>query len=266
MKQAIIDAHVHLDMYEHEDQQKILHDLNHQCVETLIAVSNHSESAKRNLELARRDTRVKPALGYHPEQPLPTDGEVEELVRMLHDEQESVVAVGEVGLPYYLRKEHPWIHVESYLSLLEVFVKEAALLQKPIILHAIYDDADPVCDLLEKYSIKKAHFHWFKGEGKTVERMIRNGYSISFTPDCVYEEEIQGLIEQYPLDLMMVETDGPWPFEGPFQGNITYPWMIHESVKKIAEVKHIQLNQAYTALLENTKQFYSMNNEERTRP
>ena len=98
------------------------------------------------------------------------------------------------------------------------FISFAKSVQKPIILHAVYEDAPLVCHLLEKHSIKKAHFHWFKGDQKTITRMIKNGYFISVTPDVCYEKEIRDLVSFYPLEQMMVETDGPWPFEGPFQG------------------------------------------------
>lgn len=104
-------------------------------------------------------------------------------------------------------------------------------------MHAVYDDAPMACDLLEKHSIEKVHFHWFKGDGKTIERMIANGYFISVTPDVVYEQEIQQIVNAYPLERIMIETDGPWPFEGPFKGKMTHPAMMAESVKQIAKIK-----------------------------
>ncbi|QHE53369.1 TatD family hydrolase [Pontibacillus sp. HMF3514] len=258
MKHRIIDAHIHLDMYGLEDQEKILQDLDYENVEALIAVSNHIESARRNLELAHLDQRVKPAIGWHPEQPLPSDDEADELLKMLEVHKDQIVAVGEVGLPYYMRKEHGGIELKPYLELLETFVKKAVLLDKPIVLHAIYEDADSVCDLLEKHNVKKAHFHWFKGSDQTVDRMIKNGYSISVTPDCLYEKEIHRMIEQYPVNQLMVETDGPWPFEERFKGSLTHPWMIHESIAKIAELEKMSVNDVYGVLLENTKRFYEI--------
>ena len=71
--------------------------------------------------------------------------------------------------------------------------------------------------------------------------MIKNGYFISVTPDVCYEKEIQRLVHLYPLEQMMVETDGPWPFEGPFQSQITHPSMIHQSIKVIADIKKLPL-------------------------
>lgn len=256
MSSSIIDAHIHLDMYEEVERKKLLEELKNHQVEGLIAVSNHLASAKSTLELARRDERIHPAFGYHPEQPLPSEKEMESLLAFLTSHATEMVAVGEVGLPYYLRKEKPGISLELYLKLLEQFIQLAAHYSKPVVLHAIYEDAPLVCDLLEKYSIKRAHFHWFKGDSATVRRIVRNGHMISVTPDCLYETEIQELIRLVPLSSLMVETDGPWPFEGPFRNQMTHPKMIHRSIKQIANIKNINVPKVYSQLYHNTKAFY----------
>ncbi|PNB76621.1 TatD family deoxyribonuclease, partial [Pseudomonas sp. FW305-BF6] len=85
-----------------------------------------------------------------------------------------------------------------------------------------------------------------------------NGYYISITPDVLYEDEIQELVKHYPINLMMVETDGPWPFEGPFNRDYTHPRFIHESVRKIAEIKALEIEEVYKCLYENTKEFYDL--------
>lgn len=122
----------------------------------------------------------------------------------------------------------------------------------------MYDDAPLVCHLLEKHSVKKAHFHWFKGDSKTITRMIHNGYFISVTPDILYEQEIQQLVELYPLEAIMVETDGPWPFEGPFQDKRTHPSMIHQSIQAIADIKKRSVNHIYQQIYKNTMEFYQL--------
>ncbi|WP_042225205.1 TatD family hydrolase [Oceanobacillus manasiensis] len=255
---AVIDAHIHLDMYTQEQQTRILQGLDDANVEALVCVSNHLRSAGKLLELSKKDGRVKPAIGYHPEQVLPTEEEQSALCELLDQESSHFVAIGEVGLPYYMRKENPDISLNAYIELLEKFIRKAAQLDKPIVLHAVYEDAPIVCDLLEKHNVKKAHFHWFKGDKQTVERMIRNGYYISITPDCLYETEIQQLIQNYPLEQMMIETDGPWPFEGEFHGQLTCPNMLHRIAEKIAFLKKFDLGKVYRQLYNNTKEFYNL--------
>jgi len=179
----------------------------------------------------------------------------------MKNHKDEMTAVGEVGLPYYVRQEstrNPF-PLAGYLEVLEQFIAVAKKWDKPIILHAVYDDAPLVCDLLERYSLPHIHFHWFKGDAKTISRMRDNGYYISVTPDIVYKERSRDLIKDYPIDRILVETDGPWPFEGPFNGKKTHPSMIHHSIKMIATIKRLPLFSVYRQLFDNTKQLYRLN-------
>lgn len=251
---SIIDTHIHFDQYKIPDRRRILRDMEEYKIDYLISVSTNFSSAKANLALYEKDARIKPAFGYHPEQELPTDSELADLFHFIEKNHTKMVAIGEVGLPYYSEVKNK----DGYLELLEEFFKLAKKLDKPVALHAIYEDAPIAINLLEKYSIEKAHFHWFKGDPKTLHQMAQNGYFISFTPDILYEEDIQIIAKSYPITQIMVETDGPWPFEGPFQGQKTHPKMIHETIRYLAKIKSTHVDEVYRQLYNNTILFYSI--------
>lgn len=260
-----IDSHLHLDMYKEEERSGMIHELAQAGITHLIAVSMHLESCRMNQTLKQQfPSTVLPAYGFHPEQLIPSEEELVRLFTWIREHQHEMIAIGEVGLPYYKRTEAEQqgraFAIEPYVELLERFIQLAVEVDKPIILHAVYEDAAIACDLLEKYSVRKAHFHWFKGSKEIVGRMIRNGYYVSFTPDIVYEQEIQQLAQIYPLELSMVETDGPWPFEGPFQGQMTHPRMIREAVKELAGIKKMDPEEAVKMIYEQTKRFYEICN------
>jgi len=248
----LIDAHIHLDQYTDEEIPSLLEE-----VKAVIAVSMQLSSCERTLRLSNSYQQVKAAFGFHPEQPLLSPNDEVALFDWIRSHQDDMVAIGEVGLPYYLRQEQA-IDERPYVALLERFVVLAKELDKPIVLHAVYEDAHIVCDLLEKHQLHEAHFHWFKGDEAIVKRMIERGYFISITPDCLYEEEIQQLIYDYPIDLMMVETDGPWPFEGPFTKKRTSPWMMHSTIEVIASIKGLSIQEVANIITQNTKIFYRL--------
>ncbi|REE94334.1 TatD DNase family protein [Paenibacillus taihuensis] len=261
-----IDAHIHLDLYEEQDGRGLLQEaFERDQVDAVVAVSMHLKSCEHNRLLAQQfEDRIMPAYGFHPEQPLPSDSELDALFDWIEEKhrQGEKFAIGEVGLPYYTRTEaqEKGEHFDEtpYLALLERFAQLAAKLDRPIVLHAVYEDADKACELLERYNVKRAHFHWFKGGSATIERMIANGYYISITPDVAYEQEIQQLVSSYPVELMMTETDGPWPFEGPFEGKQTRPWMVRYVVGAIAELKGMPQEQAKQQLRQNAADFYGI--------
>ena len=258
MNLSIIDAHIHFDQYPVEEQKAILGQLNTFHVESLISVSMDLDSCKNNLRLSQQDLRIKPAFGFHPEQFLPREEELEHLFHFLWEQQHAMVALGEVGLPFYTRKENPSLQLEPYIEVLEEFIKLASKLHKPIVLHAIYEDAITVCDLLEKHSVEKAHFHWFKGDALTLERMMANQFFISFTPDILAKEKIRKIASLYPTHLIMAETDGPWSFEDIFPGENTHPKMVHSVVEALATIKKLPIKETYEVILKNTKQFYNL--------
>lgn len=254
----MIDAHIHLDHYKDNEIDLLMADS--ACIEWLLSVSFDLESCKRNLQLAKTYNKVKTAFGYHPEQSLPAKEYLNELVDWMEKHRNEMAAIGEVGLPYYLRKKQKMSSEQysHYIALLELFVKLAKNWGKPIVLHAVYDDAPIVCELLENFRIPKAHFHWFKGDQKTIARMIENGYYISITPDVLYEQEIQKLVYTYPIEQMMVETDGPWPFKGPFLHKMTHPNMMKDTIDMIAKIKNIPKENVFDRVFQNTKDFYEI--------
>lgn len=252
---TIIDAHIHLDHYQQQDIEAIVY--GDPTLEALIGVSYNLASCIQNLTFSRKYNKLKPAFGWHPEQTLISDNDFSDLIDWMTLNEKEMIAVGEVGLPYYLRKK-TGIPLEGYMERLEAFMRLADKWQKPIILHAVYDDAPLVCNLLERFSIKKAHFHWFKGDQQTISRLIQNDYFISITPDVIYEEEIQELVRHFPLERMMAETDGPWQFEGTFQGQLTHPTMIHSSIKRISEIKKLPIEEVYNQFYINSKTFYQL--------
>lgn len=259
----LIDAHIHLDAYGHAQQRDILSGLPAAGIAGVITVSMHLESARSNLRLARQyPSLVYPAFGYHPEQPVPAPSDVDELLAWMRRHADDMVAVGEVGLPYYTRKEaeeagRPF-DGKPYEELLERFIAFAKEHDKPVVLHAVYEDADVACRLLERYGVKRAHFHWFKGSPATVRRMAENGYYVSFTPDIAYEPEIRELARVYPPGQVMSETDGPWPFEGPFDGQMTHPRMTAAVAEEWSRIQGFSLQESRQRLYSNARRFYGI--------
>ncbi|MDQ0195561.1 TatD family hydrolase [Paenibacillus wynnii] len=259
----MIDAHIHLEQYDWEAIDHMLKELPEKGIEALLAVSMNLESCIRTEKLAAKYPGiVRPAYGFHPEQPLPKADELKALLEWMEYSAGDFAAVGEIGLPYYSRTEAfergEDFDTEPYIDLLDTMLGLASRLAKPVVLHAVYEDALIVCDLLEKHEIQRAHFHWFKGPEEAILRMIANGYYISFTPDILYEAEIQELAMRYPPELVMAETDGPWPFEGPFAGHSTHPSMIRDVAATWGALHGYSPSKAEEILTANTVKFFTL--------
>jgi TatD DNase family protein len=259
-----IDAHIHLDKYEGEELDKVLAELGRaDGVEAVVAVSVDLASCEANrLLAARHPGRICAAYGFHPEQPIPPEEEMDRLFAWIEANAETATAIGEVGLPYYKQQEAKEkgerFDVEPYVELLDRFAALAVKLDLPMALHCVYDDAPIACDVLEKRGVAKAHFHWYKGDVRTTERIAANGWFISLTPDVLYEPEIRKLAADFPLSQLMTETDGPWPYEGKFSGRMTVPSMTRDVAAEIAAIRGMDTGEAARILFDNAKRIYGM--------
>lgn len=232
----IIDAHIHLDQFSDKELPEFYNSMKRVNCSHVVAVGSDLASSGRILDLSHKHDWVIPAAGFHPEQSIPSKEEVDKLCVWIVEHEADIAAIGEIGLPTYLLRERQDTNILPYIELLERLLNLAKKLDKPVALHAVHAEADIVCDLLEKADIENAHFHWFKGSKATMKRMMNRGYFISLPPEIVYRQKIRDIAKLYPLNLMMAETDGPWPFDGPFKGIPTHPEMIHAIIESIAEI------------------------------
>lgn len=258
----MIDAHIHLDQYEKEQLRSLIPHWCHEGIEHVVAVSMNLSSARKILALKEQFGHfILPAIGYHPEQPLPSKEELYQLTKLIRLNVHRLAAIGEVGLPYYERDRLFELHNKNeYIYILEHFLELSVKHNLPVALHAVHDTAETALRLLQKYRIKKAHFHWLKAPKSIVSEIIQQGYVISVTPEVCYRERDQELAKLVPLSQLLIETDGPWSYEGPFKNFETTPLLLKEICKVLANIKHKELEEVMMHTTKNAKKLYLKQN------
>ncbi|HEY8528326.1 MAG TPA: TatD family hydrolase [Paenibacillaceae bacterium] len=257
----MIDAHIHFDRYEAAERAEMLRRAAEAGVSGVVSVSMDPASCRVNEALAREfPGRVLPAYGHHPEQePLPEE-ELEALCEWIAGRGDARFAVGEVGLPYFSREEarqagRPF-DMEPYIRQLVRFIRLARELGRPLALHAVHEDADLAMELLERETYGPAHFHWYKGSPATTAKLARAGHYISITPEVLYDPVSRELAAHYPLDRLLAETDGPWPFEGPYAGRRTEPAMAADVAAEVAALRGMDPGRVAETLAANARRYY----------
>lgn len=251
----LMDSHIHLDRYPMDEVDKLVSGWREDGIAGVVAVSMNLASAYRTLELKQRYPEfIYAAVGYHPEQPLPCPGELDELISLLYKERKMIDAVGEVGLPHYnleaVRK------LAAYRELLAQFALLSVKLDLPLVLHAVHDKAALAVDVLLLHGVRKAHFHWLKAPDEVVDRIIEHGYYISVTPEVCYRERDRRLARRVPLSHLLLETDGPWPHHGPFAGKMTTPLFLRKSIAAVAKLHGILPEEAAAASSQAVQNLY----------
>ncbi|QLB15143.1 deoxyribonuclease [Mannheimia granulomatis] len=242
----LYDSHIHLDQFSDDEIRSILQTPQ---LDSLLAVATDLASCKRLLTLKEQFPKLHIAAGFHPEQPLPSETEQAELFYWIAKNHTKLTALGEVGLPHYLKRENPKLDYTPYITLLEHFILFSKRYNLPINLHIVYEDTDIALELLSKHNINKAQFHWFKASDEMLEKLLNTPYFVSLTPDILHNPKTQRVAEYFPLERLLIETDAPWQYKGFNRVDIVEQLLA--VVKKIAEIKSMPVEKIETQLYNN---------------
>lgn len=255
----MIDVHIHLDQYPREQLPDLINDWQSKGIKGVVAVATDLRSSYDTLELSESFPHVVfPCIGWHPEQRVPTEQEKLELLQLIKMEKERIVGIGEIGLPYYALQQLGEPPLEPYVELFTSLVQAAKKHDLPANIHAVYEKAEIAFNILQAESVKKAHFHWLKADDIVSTNIMQAGYYLSFTPEVCYRKRDEPLIKNIPLEQLLLETDGPWAFVGPFVDRQTTPLFLYESLESIAKIKGYRPEEIREKLRINACKFYGL--------
>jgi TatD DNase family protein len=259
----LIDSHVHLDADQYPDPSGAIKRARAAGVSAMVVPGTGPDSNGRVLELAEKfPETVHAALGLHPERFEHTERDVDETLALIERRRDSICAVGEVGLPWYGEHAHDVAIVASAAGTLARFAALAARIELPLILHAPHQRARQALAILREAGATRAVFHWHKSDDATTRAIVDAGYFVSLTLEVAYRERDQELARWLPLDRMLVETDGPWPYGGQFAGHLTEPAMIKDAVAAIAHIRCATSDEIASATTANARALFKIRDSE----
>lgn len=235
----IIDGHIHLHEYRHDEIREI-------CGRKdilLLAVSDDLDSSRKTLELGRECPNVFAAVGLHPW----GVGDVEDVNSVLTVFTSMVKnpltrAVGEVGLD---KKFVPQTY-EKQVTVFRFFASLAAGTGKPLSIHAAGAWRE-VLEILGELGVRKAVIHWFTGPLDLLEDIASHGYYIGVNAALRIQRKMREVVKAAPLEIMITESDGPYNYRGLGLG----PHMIPEVIRFIAEAKGVDEEEVRRVIYRN---------------
>ena len=257
----IIDSHCHLHEPVFTDVRGTLARAIDHDVWGIIAVGCDPLTNLRTLDVARQHGKaIWPALGCHPEWASLADWDVEQVGQQVAEYHARIVALGEVGLPWYCL-EAAADAVALKLRARDRLRRLLALAVRydlPVVLHAPHGAAQEALSLLRERGIERAVFHWHKAPAEVTRRIVDAGYLVSVTPEVVYRERDREMVEWIPLESLLVETDSPWPYKGEFEGLPTEPWMASRVVEEVAKLKQLPVDEVMFRISTNTCRLFDL--------
>lgn len=198
----MIDTHCHIDLYP--NPQKILQDCEKDN-KTIISMTNLPSHFEMGYPYFKRLKRIRLALGMHP------------LMAEFHEKEFSLFQknldktsyIGEVGLDFskdgiYTKQ----IQIETFSKIL----KEVSGKKKIVSIHSRKAEKE-VLELLIKYNVKNAIFHWYSGSISLIDEIVSHGYYFSINPQMANSGNGKKIISKIPLKYVLTETDGPFIHE-----------------------------------------------------
>ena len=262
----LIDVHCHLDhkLYEKE-LDKVIERAKKSGVKIIVTNGVEFNTNEISLRLAEKYDIVKAALGYYPEDALDREAEIEnfnlsskginEVLVQIETNKDKIIAIGEVGLDLFhgknitIQKEH-----------LGKLVNLAIKLNKPIILHSRKAEKELIGFIKEfKINPDKVILHCFSGNSTLIKQAIAEGYNFSVPTNLVRSDSFKSLVNLVPLNKLFTETDGPYlsPYKNEDKTfNRNESAYIIESIKEIAKIKNLQVEQVESQIEDNFKRVF----------
>ena len=246
----LIDTHAHIcDPAFAKDRAEVLERARMAGVAAIIAVAENLTDARKNLELAKRYPMLKPAAGLYPT--VLDSNQAGEMVDFIQQNHTSLVAIGEVGLDYWVVKEEPQKALQR--EMLIRFIETAKELNLPLNIHSRSAGHHAITLLLEN-NATRVQMHAFDGKAAAAMPAVDAGYFFSIPPSVTRSRQKQKLVKRLPLSCLLIETDSP--VLGPSPDERNEPANIRQSVKAIAELKDISEEAVIAAVWENTLRLY----------
>jgi len=208
-------------------------------VTAIVSASSDLSSSYRTLEIGRSFPKfVFPTLGFHPERIDGSENEVEGVMKLIQKAADEIVAVGEIGLPYYSIKDRSDFYqlIESVKPRFRAFLDLAHDLDLAVVVHAPHKAAEEALEVIKRVGVRRVLFHWHKSSPDATKAIIDGGYYVSVTPEVCYKNRDKNLVKLVPISNLLLETDGPWPYDREFLGKLTEPTFLKRIAQEVAEL------------------------------
>ena len=261
---GVYDNHTHLEIADGEnpmDYREHLELANQAGILGGVQVGGSVETSIWSARTAAVEPRLLAAVALHPnvaaeyESIQELDAAITEIAKLAKEPR--VRAVGETGLDYFRTgPEKLFLQQHSFEAHIEIAKENNIALQ----IHDRDAHQDVVDTLLRVGAPEKTVFHCFSGDTDLAEILKANGWYASFSGTVTFKKNqyLRDALLVMPKELILVETDAPFLTPEPFRGRPNSPYLIGLTVRRMAEVLEISVNELASQLTKNTEAVYGL--------
>ncbi len=263
----LVDVHCHLNHKEFEGKlDEVLKNAEKAGVKAIVVSGVNTAANREVLELAKKHPLIKASLGIYPidalglaegETGLPRQTgkiDLDEEFKFMEEHKDEFVSIGEIGMDFHWADKEKTLKQQS--DNFRRIIQFAKKIKKPIVIHSRKAEFECL-DILEK-EIPNAEIavdlHCFSGRKHLIKRAAALGYYFSIPPNIVKAQNFQIAVEIVPLTQLLTETDAPWL--SPFRDKINEPAYVTETIKKIAEIKGLSVEEVADQIWKNFEKVF----------
>ena len=215
-------------------------------VEVLIASFCEKDDIMLSTKFVEKYKNLYACIGYHPEVSNKIVEKNYEILEEMVKNNPKIVAIGEIGLDYYWNKDNKDKQREVFCKQLEIAEK----LKVPVVIHS-RDSINETYEILKKYKVSGV-IHCFSGSLEMAKKFISLGFLLGIGGVVTFKNsKLFEVIEKLELTNIVLETDSPYLTPEPNRGKTNESSNIPYIAQKIAEVKHIPLENVAKITTEN---------------
>ena len=275
----IFDTHAHLcDAAFDEDREAIIADLGTHGVGAFTEIGFDLPSSRAALALAERYPQVYAAVGFHPDHSDHLRDEDVETLRKMVENDQKIVAIGEIGLDYHYTREgilrraaasgqepdpeslatadpEPEIQKACFRRMLQL----ARALGLPINVHSREAAQDTYDLIVEEHGYENSGIiHCFGYPVEMAERFVKLGMYVGVGGVVTFKNarKLKEVVERIPIERIVLETDCPYMAPVPKRGTRNDPRNLPYVVEEIAALRQMDPAEVIRITTENAKRVY----------
>ncbi|WP_245326420.1 TatD family hydrolase [Methanococcus voltae] len=237
-----IDAHCHMEYRRLKNRDELITGAIDNNVE-MITSGESLGGCKRALDLKTKYPKdINITMGYHPSRVKSDWKVIEDTYKFIEKNQDSIVAVGEIGLDSGINSQ---ADLDKQEKIFRKYLTLAKELDMPVVIHArgFEDKAYKIIHEITKNDIRII-YHCFSGSNQLAKELIDNDNYISISTQLCFSEYHKNLIKEllsiYDMDLFkntLSETDSP--FVSPIKGEQNEPSNVRLVVNEFGKIYNL---------------------------
>jgi TatD DNase family protein len=255
---SFIDTHCHLDKLDATPEEAV-NEAKDAGVQRMLTISVDEPSLDFVSNAVQQFPEVYGSVGFHPHDASAMSDSLENKIRQLAQEEEKLIAIGEIGLDYH----YLYCPVEVQQRVFRQQLMLAEELNLPVVMHSREAEADTL-NILKENPVKSLGVaHSFTSSFEMARTLVEMGWYLGINGIVTFKnaEDLREVVRWLPLEKLLLETDSPFLAPVPFRGKPNKPAHIPVIATFIAELRDISLQELAEQTNENAQRLFKLPHE-----